>query len=63
MLWYLNIVFVLEEKLVEIVIFIIENVICMDIKNFIFVVRNGVGNDIVLVELIVNCKLYCLYNI
>lgn len=63
MLWYLNIVLVLEERLVEIVIFIIENVICMDIKIFIFVVRNGVGNDIVLVELIVNCKLYCIYNI
>lgn len=61
-LWYLNTVLVLEEKSVEIATFIIENATCMDTKNFTLVARNGVGNDTALVELIVNCKLYCLYN-
>lgn len=41
-----------------IIIFIIERVICIDIKNFIFMVSNGVGSMvIVVVELIVNCEL------
>lgn len=43
------------------VIFKIEKVICIDFKNFIFVVNNGVEeNVIVMVELIVKCE-YDIY--
>lgn len=44
--------------LVIIVLFSIKRVMCVDIKNYIFVVINGVGNMVlVFVELIVNCEL------
>lgn len=47
------------EILVKIVILIIENIMCIDIKNYIFVVSNGIGNIvIVMVDLIVNCKIF-----
>lgn len=47
------------EILVKIVILIIENIMCIDIKNYIFVVSNGIGNIvIVMVNLIVNCKIF-----
>lgn len=54
--WYDKINLLKIEFLVMIIILDIKNVICIDIKNFIFVVKNIVGNDIVLVDLIVNCK-------
>lgn len=48
--------------LVIIVIYIIENIMCIDIKNYIFVVKNGIGNIVkVMEELIVNCKIFYYY--
>lgn len=55
--WYNGLELLFIEFLVRIVIYMIEKVVCMDIKNFIFFVSNIVKKNVFgLVELVVNCK-------